>query len=205
MHTAYIRTPHTLITISGQVIEKKNVMTAYVKFMQDRIESFPAEQSNGKVPGIQFNCLDKSHVKDGSVTISVDGKLSAATTARPSSVEKKVEYINKKITEICEFLDVKFVNKGTFITDGFVLKEIPSRVKRRRASEPSMSLSLESKIPDHKHRSDDIIVRHSLQSPLARFHIQSSRDDYSPSVLKGDAPIPMSLEGVAPSPPEQGE
>ena len=196
----YTRTPHTLITISGQVIDKKNVMLAYIKFMQDGIDAFPTK---GNVPGIQFNCLNEYHTKDGKITVTVDGRLRALASTTPALLEKRLLYINGKITEICEFLDVKFVNKNTRITDGYIVKKASAiqspRFKRRRASAPTLIQCSESKtVPDHRPHSDEI-VRHSAQSPLSSFHIKPYGDSLAPFVLKGDFPVARTLEGIVPT------
>jgi hypothetical protein len=185
MITSYTRTPHILITISGQVTEIKNVITAYIKFMYGVLKSFPSEQTNGEVPGIHFLCLDEFHIRNGSVTITVDGKLEAVTTSHPSLIDERIKYINSKITGICKSLDVKFVNKETYTTDGFLIEMIDGSIpKRGRTIASLLGRFFSSKVPDRKYHSNDIIVRHSIQSPLTRFHIKSTHDDHSLLVLK---------------------
>lgn len=191
---AYVRIPHTLITISGSAIETKKIKLAYTKFMTDGIEA-TATTIGQPTEGIDFHCLNEKHVKDGSIVVRVDGRIVATTSCSPCRIEKQLKYIKEKINEICRFLNITPYNLQTFITEGFRLDEIDIKnkpkkdePKRRRASE-SYCRALAPP--------QNLVWRHDAQSPVGRFQTKCPPQSLEHFHIPMDHSVaPFQLKGV---------
>ena len=160
--STYTGDHHKRITINGQVIDKRKVILAYVKFINGGIKKFSAKRAIGKIPGIQFNCLDENNVKNGTVTVTVDGKLSATISTLAILLEKQLLFINNKIEEVCNFINTDIVDIETLIVDEYIVKDgtykTPNEIK---------NIS-------------------SIQKPGTSFYMKPPGDEFAPFVLKGD-------------------